>query len=127
MDEDNITLTGDSDLDFSFSPDDADVFSIDLPELTEQDGVTYPAVLLTNVLFMDALKVLKLQKKNSYREMEVWITLADNTFQHIGSMQIDSDTLIILKHLRIGITLYYDAENSETLDLSDPATLERFV
>lgn len=124
MDEEYVLA---EDTNYEFSPDDIDAFDLDFSEFGEQDGVEYPAVLLDHVLFMDALRILKIRKKKSYREMDVWVLLADGQYQHIGAMQIDSDTLIVLKHLRIGVTLYFAKGDCDVLDLNNPAVLERFI
>lgn len=113
---------------FGFSPTDADTFELDVMDLREQPGITYPAVLLSNVLFTDCLKVLQAVKKPSYREFPVWVELpSDGGFSNIGTLQIDSDVLLLLRHLRISVAIYFDAERVEVLDLDDPAVLEKFI
>ena len=116
------------DLPFDFDPKDADAFDLGVKDLRDQEGLEYPAVLLSGISFTDCLKVLQSRKKASYREMDIWVELPDDAgFQCVGTMQMDSDTLLILRHLQIRVTIYFDKELVETLDLNNPATLERFV
>lgn len=123
--EDQLRLTTES---YDFDPTVPDVLTLDIADLREQEGLEYPAVLLSNVLFMDCLKVLQSVKRESYRQMQVWIELPDTgEFRCIGEMQIDSDVLLLLRHLKIQVTMYYDEENLEFLDLEDPETFERFL
>ena len=114
--------------DFDFSPEEADFFDLDVKDLREQEGIQYPAVLLSGILFTDCLKVLQSQKQTSYREVDTWVELPDDAgFSHIGSLQLDSDTLLVLRYLRIGVTVYYDAETIEALNLQDPNVLLKFL
>lgn len=113
---------------FGFSPTDADTFELDVLDLRDQEGITYPAVLLSNVLFTDCLRVLQSVKRTSYREMPVWVELPnEGGFKNIGTLQLDSDVLLLLRHLRICVTLYYDSEHVEVLDLDNPDVLEKFL
>lgn len=113
---------------FDFDPTSADVFELEVVDFREQTDVNYPAVVLSRVLFRDCLLVLQARKRQSYREMETWVELPDGDgFQKIGTLQMDSDMLLTLRHLRIGVTLYYDSEEMEVLNLEDPEVLERFV
>lgn len=113
---------------FEYSPTDANVLELDILDLREQQGIEYPAVLLSNVLFTDCLKVLQSIKRDSYREMPIWVELPDSSgFNNIGTLQLDSDVLLLLRHLRISVTMYYDAEHVEVLDLNNPAVLEKFI
>lgn len=113
---------------FDFDPTSADVFELEVVDFREQTDVNYPAVVLSRVLFRDCLLVLQARKRQSYREMETWVELPDGDgFQKIGTLQMDSDMLLTLRHLRIGVTLYYNNEEMEVLNLEDPEVLERFV
>ena len=113
---------------FDFSPDNPDTFELDVLDFREQPGLEYPAVLLSNVLFTDCLKVLQAVKRESYREFPLWIEMPDGDgFSNVGTLQIDSDTLLLLRHLRIGVTIYFDSDTVESLDLDDPEVLERYV
>lgn len=113
---------------FDFDPTSADVFELEVVDFREQADVNYPAVVLSRVLFRDCLLVLQARKRQSYREMETWVELPDGDgFQKIGTLQMDSDMLLTLRHLRIGVTLYYNSEEMEVLNLEDPEVLERFV
>ena len=113
---------------FGFDPTSADVFELEIVDFREQADVNYPAVVLSRVLFRDCLVVLQARKRQSYREMETWVELPDGEgFQKIGTLQMDSDMLLTLRHLRIGVTLYYDSDEMEVLNLEDPEVLERFI
>lgn len=113
---------------FSFDPTDADVLDLGIRDLRDEEGLEYPALLLSNVLFVDALKVLQASKRESYRAVDVWLELPEGDgFQKIGSMQADSELMVALRHLKIAATLYYSAEDFEALDLNDPAVLEKFI
>lgn len=113
---------------FDYSASDADTFELDVLDFRDQADVTYPAMLLSNVLFTDCLRVLKSVKESSYREMPVWVELPnDGGFNNIGTLQLNSDILLLLKHLRICVTLYYSAEHVEVLDLDDPGVIEKFL
>ena len=127
MSEFDVLSLGESE-EFGFDPTDVDSFDLGIPDFREQSDLEYPAVLLSKVLFTDCLKVLKSRKRKSYREMDTWIELPDSSgYQKIGTMQIDSDTLLVLRHLKIGVTMYYSEDSLEVLNLEDPDTLERFV
>lgn len=121
-----VALSGEEE--FGFDPTQVDTFDLGIADVREQEGFTYPAILLSRVLFTDCLKVLQSRKRSSYREMDTWIELpGDEGFQKIGTLQMDSDTLLVLRLLRIGVTMYYSEGELETLDLDDPEVLERFV
>lgn len=114
--------------DFSFDPSDSDSFSLDVPDFREQEGLVYPALLLSNVLFMDCLTVLSKIKRHSFREVDTWVELEDGAgYQHIGSIQLDSTVLLTLRFLHIRVTAYYSSENIDVLDLENPAVLEQFI
>lgn len=114
--------------DYSFDPTSADTLSLDIADLRNEPGLQYPALLLSNVSFMDCLRVLDLQKRQSYREVDVWVELAgDAGFKHIGTIQLDSDLLLLLRFLRIHVTMYYSKDEVSLLDLNDTAVLEQFV
>ena len=114
--------------DYSFSPSDVDSFELGMSDFREQEGLQYPALLLSNVLFADCLRLLQSMKRQSYREVSVWVELdGGQSYSNVGTLQLDSDLLIVLKHLRIGATLYYDVDTWETLQLDDPAVLEKFI
>lgn len=113
---------------YDYNPLDADMLRLDVPDLREQEGFTFPAILLSRVLFQDCLKVLQSCKRSSYREMDVWVELpAELGFNKIGSIQVDSDVLLLLRHLGIQATMYYAEDQMEVLNLDDPEVLERFV
>lgn len=114
--------------DFSFDPGNSDSFSLDMPDFREQEGLEYPALLLSNVLFMDCLTVLSKIKRPSFREVDTWVELEDGAgYQHIGSIQLDSTVLLTLRFLHIRATAYYSSESIQVLDLEDPTVLEQFI
>lgn len=114
--------------DYSFDPSDIDSFDLGISDFREQEGVTYPAMLLSNVLFADSLRLLQTLKKSSYREVPVWVELGDGqTFENIGTLQLDSDLLLVFRHLHICVTVYYDKDHWETLNLEEPEVLEKFI
>ncbi len=126
--EELLLNLGDEVEDFSFNPNDADSFSLDTPGFREQEGLVYPALLLTNVMFMDCLHVLKQMKKPSFREFDTWVELnSGQGYQHIGSIQWTSDVALALRYLHVGVTVYYDSEQLEVVDLNDPETLMRLI
>ena len=111
-----------------FDPTAIDELQLDVADFRTTEGVEYPALLLSGVLFMDSLNVLKSIKKASYRTVDTWIELADDEgFQKIGEIQLDSDMLLMLRHLQIRATLYYDADTVEALDLNNFSVLEKFI
>lgn len=117
-----------SDDDLGFSSTDVDSFDVDVADFRDQEGLTYPAMLLTRVLFMDSLLVLKSQKRSSYREIPVWLELdGGEGYQEMGTLQLTSDILLLLRHLHIGVTMYWSYDIVETLDLSNPAVLEKYI
>lgn len=127
MSEDNELLEV-SEESFDFDPNLPDSFVIEIADLRDREDVEYPALLLSNVLFMDCLRVLKANNRKSYRSVDTWVELSDNNeFQHIGELPLSSDTLLALRHLRIRATLYVDAETVEVLDLESPEVIEKFI
>lgn len=125
MSIDDIPL---SDQSFDFSPTDSDVFELSVPDLREQPGIIYPAVLLSNVLFVDCLRVLQSVKRSSYREFPLWVEVPDDGgFSNVGTIQLDSEILLLLRHLRISVTLYLGEDDVEVLDLNNPEVLEKFI
>ena len=113
---------------FSFDPALVDTFDLGVKDFRDQEGVTYPALLLSKVLFMDCVRVLQSSKRSSYREVETWLELpSDEGYSNIGTLQLDSDALLVLRHLGICATIYYDRDNMEVLNLNDPETLMKFV
>ena len=113
---------------FSFDPTDTDVLDLGIKDFRDEEGLEYPALLLSNVLFVDAFKVLQANKRESYRSVDVWLEMPEGDgYQKVGSMQADSELLLALRHLKIAATIYYSKENFEALDLNDPEVLERFV
>lgn len=112
---------------FEFNPENPDTFDLGIADLREQPGITYPAVLLSNVLFTDCLRVLQSVKKQSYREFPLWVELPSDGFANVGTLQINSDTLLLLRHLRIGVTIYFSPDNVDSLNLDDVSVLEKFI
>lgn len=114
--------------DFGFDPQNIDSFDLGLADLRDQDGINYPCILLSGVAFMDCLRVLSANKRKSYREVDAWLELENSEgFKNIGTIQLDSDLLLLLKYLRIRAVMYYDAERIEALDLNDPQVIEKFI
>ena len=117
-----------NELSFGFNPSDVDSFDLGVNDLRDQKDIEYPAILLSGILFSDCIRLLQSKKRPSYREMDVWIEMPDDGgFQKIGTLQIDSDILLLLHTLHIRATLYLSKDDVETLDLSDPDTIERFI
>lgn len=126
--EDSIQLSNLPELGFDTSPLSLDDVSLGFQDFRDEPGVTYPALLLSNVHFLDALKVLKQAKRDSYRSVSVWAELPNGEgFSDMGTIQLDSTVLLLLRHLHIGAVVYYSREEIEALDLNDPAVLERFI
>lgn len=114
--------------DFGFDPSDADSFDLDIQDFRDQPGVEYPAMLLSRVVWRDCLLVLTSQKKQSYRMISVWFEGENGEgYEAIGEIQLTSDILLVLRHLRIGVTIYWDQDNMEVLNLEDPEVIERFI
>lgn len=113
--------------DFSFDPTSADSFDLGIADLRDEAGLQYPALLLSGVAFMDCLRVLDVKKRKSYREVDVWVEIPNGGFSNIGTLQLDSDMLLLLHFLRIRAVMYYDRDTIEPLDLSDPSVIEKFV
>lgn len=126
MDELDLLLPEDSD--YGFDPSDADMCSLSLLDVREQSGFKYPAMLLSNVLFTDCLRVLQSVKRESFRCVDLWIELpGDGGFQQVGSIQLDSDVLLLLGKLQIKVTMYYDENTVQMLDLTDPESIAQFI
>lgn len=126
--EDLLVLEDEGSENFKFDPTNADLFDLGAPDLRDQEGLVYPAILLSNVLFMDCLNVLKTLKRPSYREVDTWVELnGGQEFQHIGSIQLDSQILLALRYLHVGVTAYYSHEELEVLDLNNPTVIEQFI
>lgn len=100
--------------------------SLDAPKLEDSPNFAYPALLLCNVGFQDVLRVLKAYRKESYRAVDVWVSI-DDTYSCSGTMQLTSDVLLLLKRLCVKVIAYWDAEHTEVLDLGDSRTLEKFI
>jgi len=116
------------DEDFSFDPSNVDSFDLDVSDFREQEGLVYPAMLLSRVLWKDCLMVLTAQKRQSYRMVPVWFEGENGEgYEQIGEIQLTSDILLVLRHLRIGVTMYWSHDNVEVLNLENPEVIERFI
>lgn len=108
--------------------DDLSILLPSAPDFRKQEGLTYPALLLSGVMFVDCLKVLQSIKRKSFREVETWVLAEDGTYHQIGTLQLDSEVLLYLYRLKITATLYTGAdEPEEVLDLGNPEVVEMFV
>ena len=125
---DTLKLAAPEVVDYDFDPGDVDILDLDVLDFRDTEGLVYPAILLSGVLFSDCLKVLNSKKRKSYREVDTWVELPDaEGFTHIGTIQLDSEILLLLRHLGIIATLYISSEEIQVLDLHDPEVLERFL
>ena len=113
--------------DFGFDPTDSDL-DLGIRDLSDEEGVEYPALLLSNILFTDVLKVLKELKRDSYRTVDVWLELQDSgDFVQFTPLPLDSRLLIVLRHLKVQATAYWSPQDIEVLDLKDPCVIEKFL
>lgn len=109
---------------------DLDISGLDLGfgDITAVEGFQYPAMVLTGVVFQDALKVLQTRVRQSYRSFDVWLDMEDgNSPVKIGTLPMELETLLVMRYLEIGVTLYLSSDKVESLDLSDTEVLERFM
>ena len=126
--DDSILLSDVPELDLDVSPESLDNIELGFKDFREEPGVIYPALLLSNVHFMDSLKVLKSAKRESFRSVSVWVELPNGEgFSDMGTIQLDSTVLLLLRHLHIGAVIYYTEDEIEALDLNNPNVLERFI
>lgn len=97
--------------------------------LQDLSEFSYPAVLLTNVYFADALKVLNMVRRDkSYRSVPVWVESSDvKGYANIGDIQLDSTFLVTASYVGVGVTLYASEDKIVALDLSDPNTIAEYI
>ncbi len=101
--------------------------SLGFVDVTTVEGFEYPAMVITGVSFADTLKVLKTRARKSYRSIDVWLDLEDGSPPtNIGTLPLELETLLVMRYLGVGVTLYFTSDRVETLDLSDVSVLERF-
>ena len=95
-------------------------------DLTKQPGFNFPAILLSNVKFINSLEVLQSVKKVSNREVDVWVDTADG-FDMIGQIQLSLPVLRVMKYLGFQVTAYYAPDFIKPINLSDPEVLIQYV
>lgn len=91
------------------------------------EGLTYPSILLSNVKFKGSLKVLENLVRKSFTNVDVFIEVDGEPPIPVGQLPLDIKTLLMLKYLRIGVTVFLSDSDSEKLDLTDVNVLERFL
>lgn len=97
---------------------------IDLPQ---EKGFEYPAILLSGVEFDETIKAIKYAKSPSNRTFKTWLRLSDGTNNFIGELNLTFDMLMLLRYLKIKVTLYLDADTVHEIDLENPEELEDFI
>lgn len=127
-------MEGSDFLDLPQTPEDLDIeyditgLSLDLVDVTAQEGFNYPAMVITGVVFQDTLKVLKTRVRDSFRAFDVWLDMEDGSSPtNIGTLPLEMETLLVMRYLGVRVTVYLTPDEVETLDLSDASVLERFM
>ena len=127
-------MEGSDFLDLPQTPEDFDIeyditgLSLDLVDVTAQEGFKYPAMVITGVVFQDTLKVLKTRVRDSFRAFDVWLDMEDGSSPtNIGTLPLEMETLLVMRYLGVRVTVYLTPDEVETLDLSDASVLERFM
>ena len=127
-------MEGSDFLDLPQTPEDLDIeyditgLSLDLVDVTAQEGFKYPAMVITGVVFQDTLKVLKRRVRDSFRAFDVWLDMEDGSSPtNIGTLPLEMETLLVMRYLGVRVTVYLTPDEVETLDLSDASVLERFM
>lgn len=109
-------------------PIDLDSVAVVHSELEEVEGFEYPSMFLSNIYFLDCVRVLKsIKREGSHREYPVWLKSPDNgEFICIGNIQLDSSFLLALRYLGCGLTLY--VEPGAIMDVQLTAEeIERYI
>ena len=127
-------MEGSDFLDLPQTPEDLDIeyditgLSLDLVDVTAQEGFKCPAMVITGVVFQDTLKVLKTRVRDSFRAFDVWLDMEDGSSPtNIGTLPLEMETLLVMRYLGVRVTVYLTPDEVETLDLSDASVLERFM
>lgn len=104
---------------------------IDIDDFRQSETVPqdfeFPSVVLSNVVYVDALDAIKLHKKESNRTFPVWLKDENGVLCNIGTLNITFEMLNLLRILEVDVTLYLDADTKRELDLTNPYVLEEFI
>ena len=95
-------------------------------DLSKQSGFQFPAILLSNVRFINSLEVLQSVKKASTREVDVWVDTPDG-FDMIGQIQLTLPVLRVMKYLGFEVTAYYSEDFIKPINLNDPEVLMQYI
>lgn len=118
-----VQRSEDMDIDLEATED-----SIEIHDVRDQEGFTYPALLVTGILFSDALRVLKTVRYETWKLVDVWVDLNDgNPPVKQGTLPLDSNTLITMHYLGLSATLYGREDFIQPLNLSNPAEIEKYI
>lgn len=100
----------------------------DTPDVRDQPGFEYPAMLITGVHFNDTLRVLQSIRRESYRLFDVWVDL-ENGQPPVkqGNLPADISTFLSMRYLGLTVTLYLGEDEIQVLNLHDISVLEKFI
>lgn len=126
MSEDLLNIAQDNDdLNIDLEIEDSDLVFYDV---TEQEGFTYPAMLISGIKFNDVLRVLQSVRKESYRLFDVWLDLGDGSPPvKQGTLPADSDTFLAMRYLGLNVTLYLEKDAVRVMHLESISELEDFI
>lgn len=111
---------------------DIDLFAgadfLNTPDVRDQPGFQYPAMLISGIRFKDTLRVLQSVRRESWRLMDVWVDLEDsNPPVKQGTLQADLKSFLTMRYLGLNVTLYASEDNITTLNLQDPSVLMNLI
>lgn len=93
-----------------------------------QPGFQYPALLVSGIKFYDTIKILETTYRESVYLFDVWLDLEDgNPPVKQGKLPATIETFLVMRYLDLRVTVYGGEDVVETLDLSNPNVLERFI
>lgn len=99
-----------------------------LADIRDQPGFNYPSMLIYGIKFRDTMRVLQALHRESYRLWDVWAEVEGEAMPiKIGQLPADSKTFLTLRYLGLNVTLYLTEDVVDTLNLKDPAAIEKYI
>lgn len=97
-------------------------------DITSNPDFKYPAIVISDVVFQDVIKVLNTRCRKSYRAFDVWLDGVEGGSPVLmGTLPLELETLLVMRYLGVRVTAYFSSDRVELLDLSDTDVLEKYM